>query len=302
MFDYAHMRNLRPHGRQGFAMQIGIWWSRVLELFYKELQFGQPPSQTQMLKFASEAWVELEMQKLQNEFNKAFAKFGGPEGALLMASEYYNRYAELDAKNWKIIGAEAGFGLKDEVLVGENASVIVYWTGRPDLYLLDLPSNRIQPLDHKTTDYVKSNVSKQYKPHQQVCGYVYVGNVLSRQLGLDTTVDRCIINVAGRNRPSEKPRDGIIKPRFVRVYPNYSIEELAEWQTDIVATVTRMRTAIEDSTFIKHKNACHLYSGCRFRGVCSVTPSQRESIIRADYEVAEPWAPYTVEDDEETSE
>src|SRR5690349_3242237 len=61
-FKFRHVDLWRPRGF-GKALSIGSWWSRVMELFYREMSFGTLPSIEIMLKFAAEAWKEFEMEK-----------------------------------------------------------------------------------------------------------------------------------------------------------------------------------------------------------------------------------------------
>lgn len=303
-FQFKHMpdaNGLVWSGRGwSSAIQVGIWWSRVMELFYREMSYGDVPSPSHMQKFAADAWVEMQMDvNMKQHDPDYYDKFKGAEGALCMALEYYESFADVDHRNWTVIGAEKGFGRKDEVLVGEDDKVIVHYVGKPDLVVLENASGKLLPVDHKTKDSVPGNVNEIYKPHPQTAGYIFACNSIAHELGLSTKdTDRCIIRVAARLRPTDKPRSGVKRPRFVNVYPNYNLDELEEWRKDIMAKAHRLRYAIEHDEFIPRESACHLfYHGCQFRGVCSTPPASRELVLKSNFTKIEPWTPYSVEED-----
>ena len=310
-FQFKHMPDANGQVWSGrgwsSAIQIGIWWSRTMELFYREMAMNQmPPSASYMGKFAADAWNE---QNLTTQFQANdpdyLDKFGGPEGALVMALEYYESFAQVDFRSWTIVGAEKGFGLRNEILVGEDDQVVVHYVGKPDLVVIENASGKLLPVDHKTKDNIPGNINDQFKPHPQTAGYIFACNELAHQLGLSTKdTDRCIIRVAARLRPTDNPRKkkdgspGVVRPRFVNVYPNYSLAELEEWRSGIMAKARRLRFAIEHDEFIPRESACHLfYHGCQFRSVCSTTPASRELVLKSNFTKVDQWSPYSVEED-----
>lgn len=301
MFELRHIMTQRPKGT-GAALSLGSWWSRVMELFYTEMAKGRLPEVTFLIKCVTDAWVEQGLHLPEALKSPGIIKFGGLEGGYIMAAQYYDIFAEADFKNWKIIAAEAGFGLKDEVKIGEDDNIIVYYVGKPDLFIYDIASKKVVILDHKTVAYIKNNIHIQYKPHPQMTGYIYAANILAKALGYkDVNTDRCIMNVCGRLPPSEKPRDGIKKPRFVRVYPSYSAAEIAEWQQSIMEKCSRLRHALITNTWpmTGAPFTCHIYGGCAYRRVCSVAPGSRNIVLAADFNKVDPWRAYEVEADEE---
>jgi hypothetical protein len=219
-------------------------------------------------------------------------------GPILMAAEYYQSFALQDMKDWKVIGAELAFGRHGEVIVGETDKVVVYWMGKPDLVIYEEKTNCLAPLDQKTKDYIKSDVQNIWKPHTQTAGYIYSIGQIAKELGYDgITVDRCIISVCGRLRPAEPRKKGDSpKPRFIRVRPHYAVEEIAEWQANILILAEQMRTSLEKNQWTLNDKACHLYAGCDFRGICSRPEGVRPLVIQSDYELKEPWSPFDDED------
>jgi hypothetical protein len=219
-------------------------------------------------------------------------------GPILMAAEYYQQFALQDMKDWKVIGAEVPFGRHGEVIVGETDKVVVYWMGKPDLVIYEEKTGCLAPLDQKTKDYIRSDFQNIWKPHTQTAGYIYSIGQIAKDLGFDgITVDRCIISICGRLRPAEPKKKGDApKGRFLRVRPHYAIEEIQEWQQGILTMAEQLRTSLESNKWTRNDHACHLYSGCDYRGICSRPAGVRPLIIQSDYELKEPFTPYDDED------
>jgi hypothetical protein len=315
-FYLKHMRRLRLKGPSGMAMSIGGWWSAVLEDFYNLIKEQQNPrisptglvlplsgypSQKDFIESAAKRWREAKMDELAVARPKAYKEFGGSTGAALMAMQYYVGQGRLDCQNWKIVGAEKGFGQKGEVLLYEDDKILVYYIGKPDLVVLADGGNTLLPVEHKTIHRIQSNITVKYKPHPQIMGYVFSLNRIAKDLGYDKPVDRCIVNVAARAMPAEKPKDGKVKPRFTRIFPHYAVEELEEWRQNVVAKVKRLHySLINDEWLWKDgQTTCHLYGGCEYRGIHSKPPSMRDLVISSDYVEIASWSPYVVEDEDE---
>ena len=297
-------RNLRngtgivPKGEGSWSVSLGSWWSSVMELFYTAMQ-RRELTRSLAMEAALHCWEKHELNKFSQ--SKKFQSFGGPNGAVVMIGRYYDSFAELHQQNWRIIAVEKTFGNKRAVPVGcsythGNGGFKVFWTGKPDLFIEDLTENRLMPIDHKTRDRIDRDAQVMYKPHPQTAGYIFAGNVIVKQLGWDRKIDRCIINLAARTEPSDNPRDGKPKPRFLHIYPQYSDEEIEEWRQQVLLKVASLKRAIETDEFRWNESACHLYAGCGYRGIHSVKPSSRPVIIESCYTEAKPWMPY--EEDE----
>lgn len=317
-FHYRHMGDTNGQVWAGKTLNIkialGSWWSSVMESFYHNMTFGDLPTEHHMYKFASDAWLEHDMERYRTDPHAVdvYEKFGGVDGGRLMAIEYYNAFGKSHYTQWQVIGAELGFGWKDELPLGEDDKVVVYYGGKPDLVILDKSQNMIMPLDFKTKDNVPGNVSVMFKPHPQTAGYIFAVSKLLAQLSLQQTntaeIDalaalpkaptKCVIMMCARFRPTDKPRDGIRKPRFVPVYPNYSVDEIEEWRQSVMEKCRRLRDSIERSVWTPRESACHLfYNGCMFRRVCSVPQNVREATLCSDFVKIDPWKPYDADED-----
>jgi len=320
-FNYRHMGDANGNvwGSKTLNLKIalGSWWSSTMESFYREMTFGTLPDDHMMYKLASDAWQEHDMEKYKTSDPEVFGKFGGIDGARLMALEYREAFGKQHFTQWQIIGAELGFGWKDELPLGEDDKVVVYYGGKPDLVILDKSQNMIMPLDFKTKDSVPGNASVKYKPHPQTAGYIFaVSQMLKSFLGGEVPLTgspeiddarkrnwpkpptKCIIMVCARFRPTDKPRSGVRAPRFLPVYPNYTADEIEEWRQSVMEKCRRLRDSIERNVWTPRESACHLfYHGCQFRRVCSMPANIRESILKSDFVKIEPWHPYDVEED-----
>jgi len=300
-------------GRKTLNIKIalGSWWSTTMESFYREFVFGTLPSEHHMYKFATDAWQEHNMDGYANADDKTkevYDKFGGVDGARLMALEYYHAFGAAHFKAWQVIGAELGFGWRDELPLGEDDFVVVYYGGKPDLVILDRSQNMIMPLDFKTKDLVPGNANALYKPHPQTAGYIFaVSKMLEECYKLGSiemnnppkAPTKCIIMLCARFRPTDKPRSGIRAPRFLPIYPQYAADEIEEWRLSVIEKCRRLRDAIERNVWTPRESACHLfYHGCMFRRVCSQPANIRPVILKSDFVKVEPWSPYSTEGDD----
>lgn len=301
-FHFRYIRGLVPKGRP-FAMNIGAWWSKVTEHYYKLLAEGML-NKAKLLDFALHTWVEDKMDDLAITSPSSYKRFvgscthGGAGAALLMASEYFEQYAEYDTNHWQVVAVEAGFGLRGEAIVGETRDFVLHWVGKPDLFVIE-DSRWLKPVDQKTKDRIVPKLQHCWKPHHQTAGYITIGQQLVKQLGFDNTVDRCVINITARSAPSDKPRDGVKKPRFLRVLPHYSQDELAEWRSETMKLAQRLYNAILTNQWLWNLETCHLYAGCGYRPIDAVTSTARDIVEKANYVHVEPWIPYQVDNEDE---
>ena len=301
-FYLKHVKNYRPKGVPGvkpFAMAIGSWWSDVMEQFYWSLYMPTPSASSPLTSedikdIAVTAWAKNNLDLCAQAHPKQFADFGDLAGAVLMLKEYHDRQFIIDKQNWRIVSVEEGFGLNREVPLGETNKVVVHWVGRPDLVVVE--NSRLTPVDHKTVTRINGDTSTKYKPSTQMAGYTYSCEVIAKSLGYDVRVDRCIVNICARTRPADKPRDGKVRPRFIRAYPNFTREEIAEWRLDVVHKCERIAECLRTNAWCWAETSCHNFYNrdCDFLKLDSSTPSARDVVLAADFEVGVPWKPYEV--------
>src|SRR5271156_1798543 len=298
-FHLKHVQNLRQKGYGSvmpFPMAVGSWWSEVMEMFYNCLRDKAELTPQMIQDFALSAWVKVGLDKSALADPDKFATFGDVAGAYLMLMEYYNSQYIVDKQSWKIIAVEEGFGLKKEVFIGETPRVVVYWIGKPDLVVVE--NDRLTPVDHKTVSRIDGTTISKYKPSTQMPGYVYSCEVIAKSLGYDVRVDRCVVNVCSRTRPSDNPRSGKKRPRFIRAYPNFSREEIAEWKKDVLNKCERIAHCLKTNEWTWSETTCHnMYMRqCDYIKLHSQTPSSRDIVLLADFMQQTPWVPYKVKE------
>jgi PD-(D/E)XK nuclease superfamily protein len=300
--SYFHLKHVQRkklksanRGIMPFPMAIGSWWSQVMESFYNVMRDGGEITQQDITDLAMRAWVLCKIDDSAIASPKDFESFGDIAGAVLMLNEYYRSQYIIDKQSWKIVGVEEGFGLKKEIKLGETRQCVVYWVGKPDLVVVE--NGRLTPVDHKTVSRIDGRTISRYKPSSQMPGYVFACEELAKQLGFEVRVDRCVVNICSRSRPSDNPRNGKPKPRFIRAYPNFSREELTEWRNQMVSKCDRLATCIKTGVWNWNETQCHNFymRPCDFLKLHSSTPSARDVIMLADFEEARPWKPYEPE-------
>jgi len=296
-FFYKHVRNQRPKRIGGkeikpFSMAIGGWWSDCMESFYNGLGSNIALSTEQIQRIAIQAWADNAIDESAAMQPDQFDKFGDLAGGVLMLQQYYNSQYAIDRASWKVVGTEAGFGYNKEVLVGETNKVVCYWVGKPDLIVIE--GDRLLPIDHKTVTKIDGRTIGKYKPGPQMPGYCFALETVANSIGIERRVDRCVVNICARERPSDKPRDGKKKPRFIRALPQYTREELSEWRCQMLRVCERLRHCLMTQDWIWRDSACHnIYMRpCEYLQVCSNTPMSRDIILASSFEYQPPWRPY----------
>lgn len=309
-FAFRHMTDAtgKVWGTKGrsFKVEVGSWWSSVMEAYYNEMSHNSMPTDHHVFKFATDSWSAHQLDAFQTTDPELYDKFGGIDGARLMALEYHQAFGAQHFKDWVVLGPELGFGWRDELKLGEDDEVVVYYGGKPDLTIYHRAQRMIMPLDFKTKDSVPSNANVLWKPHPQTAGYIFaIRKLLAEVKEAQTTPTlndvleptKCIVMVCARLRPTDKPKSGIRAPRFLPCYPNYTADEIEEWRLGIMEKCRRLRTAIKRGVWIKRESACHLYyHGCAFRRVCSAPAATRDLLLKADFIKQDPWVPYSTED------
>lgn len=318
LFYYKHILNRRPKGGISFYPAYGIWWHKVMEHFYANL--GEGFCVEQLFAIAAKQWSADFMNSFATSDPKRFEKMTGsygnmtvggeyetPISALTMVKQYYDQFYEKDRRDWRIISVEGGFGHEKEVKLGSfylfhDIYVTVYYTGRPDLVVMD-SQDRIFPVDHKSTDKIKSNLENLYKPHSETAGYIYTIQTI-----LEKPCDRCIINVAAREVPAKDRETGEIKPRYKRIHPFYSPEELKEWRHNAflkceeIAKLALLMPTMPEEWGMRETQCFQFGRNCDFHEVDRVKPESREMVLDSNFVLSDPWRPYEKRKEEQAGE
>jgi hypothetical protein len=137
-------------------------------------------------------------------------------------------------------------------------------------------------MDHKSTTTAPGDYYfNQYEPNNQMSLYTLAGTTI-----LHSPIRGVIISAA--QILLEKPN------RFVRGFTYRTPDQLDEWLLDLRIHLNFAEACAEANYWPMNDTACDKFGGCKFRGVCSKNPEQREIFLRADFtklEEADRWNP-----------
>ena len=137
-------------------------------------------------------------------------------------------------------------------------------------------------MDHKTTTTTPSQYYfDQYEPHNQMTLYTIAGQVV-----LNAPIKGVIVRAAQILLDKEH--------RFVSGFTLRTPDQLEEWMNDLRLHLERAEEYATRGYWPMNDTACDKFGGCKFRGVCSKSPSVREIYLKSDFEqlpLEERWNP-----------
>ena len=137
-------------------------------------------------------------------------------------------------------------------------------------------------MDHKTTTTTPSQYYfNQYEPHNQMTLYTIAGQVV-----LNAPIKGVIVRAAQILLDKEN--------RFVSGFTLRTPDQLDEWMNDLRIHLERAEDYAIRGYWPMNDTSCNNYGGCKFRGVCSKSPSVREIYLKSDFEQLpreEIWSP-----------
>jgi len=137
-------------------------------------------------------------------------------------------------------------------------------------------------MDRKTTTATLSAYYfSQYEPHNQMTLYTLAGRHI-----LAAPIRGVIIDAA--QILLEKPN------AFARGFTYRTDDQLGEWIEDLQTQLTINEAYAEADHWPMNDTACDRFGGCKFRGICSKSPSVRERFLANDFdklEESERWNP-----------
>ena len=163
---------------------------------------------------------------------------------------------------------------------------------RPQPYLLCGHLDRVVSfndqllvMDRKTsTTTLSAYYFNQYEPHNQMSLYTLAGKII-----LNAPIRGVIIDAA--QVLLEKPN------AFARGFTYRTEDQLEEWLADLRVTLAFAESCATTGHFPMNDTSCDKFGGCRFRGVCSKSPSVRDRFLAADFTKLpenERWNPMAV--------
>jgi hypothetical protein len=130
-------------------------------------------------------------------------------------------------------------------------------------------------MDHKTTTTTPGQYYfAQYEPHNQMSLYTLAGQII-----LNTPIKGVIIRAA--QILLEKPN------AFVQGFTYRTPDQIDEWLLDLRLHLNNAEAYAEAGYWPMNDTACDKFGGCRFREICSKSPSVRENFLRADFDKLE---------------
>jgi hypothetical protein len=268
----------------------------------------------------SKLWTKMQMD--QYEHNPNFKKLGGEIGALALLSDYYAVYGG-GKERLRVVGIELPFGLGKEVpiidvdcfsnsnlekhfswLLNQKHMLRAYLTGRIDMLFDDLISLAL--MDHKSTAFFDGSESTKFTPHDGMLGYVYAGNCLVNKLkakgvmSRDKNCNRMIVNhicLQQKDKNDKLNNAIILRPemRFTRSPLTFAPEQLLEFRVRQAATFNALyELVINERPAQWNTGSCNnfYHKDCVYKPIHSLTPSARDTIIKAQYKVLEEWTPF----------
>lgn len=167
---------------------------------------------------------------------------------------------------------ECAFSL-DTGLVTDLGTPIIY--GGVFDGLVDY-GGQIYVIDHKTTSQMGDYFFEQFKPNNQMCGYVWAARQLSQQKVTGVLINGiCVLKVSA--------------PKFDRQVKAFYDADIEEWLRDLQAVASQIEYHRKRGYFPRHTTACTLYGKCEFHSLHLLsTARERENLLDIDY-VREPW-------------
>jgi hypothetical protein len=145
-------------------------------------------------------------------------------------------------------------------------------------------SGQVYILEHKTTSQLGSYYFNQFKPNNQITGYIWGAGLLSGQ-----RVGGAIVNAIGVYKSSAT--------KFERQITSRSDTEIQEWLHNLKHSCQKIRDCERAGYWPLHTGSCTLYGRCEYHSVHVLgTPTEREKILEQDY-VQDEWS-YETRDEE----
>jgi len=136
-------------------------------------------------------------------------------------------------------------------------------------------SGALYVFEHKTTSRLGDRFFDQFRPNNQVSGYVWGASKLSgKQIG------GALINAIGIYKSSPT--------KFKRQVTMRAPEEINEWLGSVYNTCVSIQQAKVTGSFPMHTGSCTMYGRCEYHAVHSLPyAKQRLAILEQDYQLSE---------------
>lgn len=137
-------------------------------------------------------------------------------------------------------------------------------------------SGMVYVLEHKTTSQLGSYYFRQFKPNNQVTGYVWGASVLSGR-----KVGGAIINAIGVYKSSAS--------KFERQITTRTPGDIELWLRSVFATCVQIKDCQTRGAWPMHTGSCTMYGACEFHDVHVLsTETEQQKRLEQDY-VQDEW-------------
>lgn len=135
-------------------------------------------------------------------------------------------------------------------------------------------------VERKTsTSTLSSSYFARYNPNGQITGYAFSAKVV-----LNEPVQGVIVDAT---------QTAVNFARFGRSYQHRNEEQLEEWLSNTLVWIKVAEDYAKANYWPMNEEACHKYSGCQYREVCSKSALTRDKWLESDF-LRNPWNPLVV--------
>lgn len=294
LYYYTMILGWQPKG-ESIHLKFGLLYHEALQIYdlHRVQDFDHEESVFQVVKWLcthAEGYPDVSEAKA-SERAKSF------EGLLRTVIWYLDRYpAEKDpAKTMTLANGKPACELsfKFELDWAPQASIEKdiphgFPAGQP--YLLCGHLDRVVEfaghpfvMDRKTTSAVGPKYFDQWAPHNQMSLYTIAGQIVLGAPVRGVIIDAAEVKEETRNHPAYS--------EFFRGFTYRTKDQNEEWLHELRYWTVQMEQCAAMDYWPMNDLSCDKYGGCKFRDVCSKSPSVRDAFLKSQFEKAEPWNP-----------
>jgi hypothetical protein len=132
-------------------------------------------------------------------------------------------------------------------------------------------------LEHKTTSQLGTYYFNQFKPNNQITGYIWALRQLTGK-----RIGGAIVNAIGLYKSSTT--------KFERSITTRSDEDIADWLENVRATCQMIKDCERRAFWPKHTQSCTMYGKCEYHDVHTLGAKQEQEKFLEQMFVKEPWS------------
>lgn len=138
-----------------------------------------------------------------------------------------------------------------------------------------------QFVDRKTTKTtLTTRYFERYSPDTQMSAYSVAVRVM-----FGTNNVRAIVDAV---------QTAVNFSRFVRGSTGRTKAQMDEWINDCFYWIKQAEACAQNHYWPMNDQACNIFGGCKFRGICSLDPASRETFLKSKFIQGERWDPMKI--------